>query len=595
MRASISTSTLLFAALALSGCGPSEGPKSPIAKSPRFVTGNLEPMIVDWQPEERGDLEISMREGLVVVGYDESGFRLLKDCHVNGDYEFMGMTRRERVVRLESADDVRANLPLGGLGLAAKLGGEWERGATLDIAMVMVGKLRTTWRTVTAKDLVGQCDHASHFVRGATVGAFAVDKGDRTHARAVAEIFGLGAGGDHASASQIRVTDGRLDDCQRASPDSEKAPTQCGALIRVELLPIARTQSETKTLSSREPALLDACPKPLVRVDGKCTEPSRVGKAAECNYGEAQACLDACRGENARSCTKLAAMLFAGEGVPSSTTDAAKLAGHACSAQDGPGCLLYGDMLSSGTGLTRDLVQAARVYAKACDDGEAESCQRIGGMMMVGQGIPRDTATAAKALSKACRGGSHNGCSDLGILAMGGQGFPKDLPTAAALFKRACDGNSAVGCANLGYMEEFGQGVPKNLQIAFLHYGRGCELDATQCAWLGAMHHVGNGIPRDESKAIALYKSACSAGSTVGCAIVRAYIDPNQVVDPEMHKLYVNLWTSTCQADGPRDCSGLGVMALIAGQNQQAQALYERSCRLGDAWGCMLGNLGRKR
>ena len=96
-------------------------------------------MIVDWQPEQRGDLEVSMRDGLVVVGYDAQGFRLLRDCHVNGTYGFMGMTRRERVVRLESADDVRANLPLGGLGLAAKLGGELEKGATVDIAMVMSG------------------------------------------------------------------------------------------------------------------------------------------------------------------------------------------------------------------------------------------------------------------------------------------------------------------------------------------------------------------------------------------------------------------------------------------------------------------------
>ncbi|RYZ58182.1 MAG: hypothetical protein EOP08_16465, partial [Proteobacteria bacterium] len=262
---------LLSALLLVLGCGPSGGgePKSPVAASPKFVTGNLEPMIVDWQPEERGDLEISMREGLVVVGYDETGFRLLKDCHVDGNYEFMGMTRRERVVRLESAEDVRANLPLGGLGLAAKLGGELEHGATLDIAMVMVGKLRTTWRTVTAKDLVGQCAQASHFVRGATVGAFAVDRGERSQARAVAEIFGLGAGGGTAKNSMVRIVDGQLPDCQRATPDSDKAPAQCGALIRVELLPIAASKDDAKAkaLAEREPSLVDTCPRPLVRIE----------------------------------------------------------------------------------------------------------------------------------------------------------------------------------------------------------------------------------------------------------------------------------------------------------------------------------------
>lgn len=589
---------LLFPLLCLAttiACGPAQDAKPPIPPSPKFVAGNLEPMIVDWQPEERGDLEISMREGLVVVGYDQQGFRLLKDCHVDGTYEFMGMTRRERVVRLESAEDVRANLPLGGLGIAAKLGGELERGATLDIAMVMVGKLRTTWRTVTAGDLVGQCQHASHFVRGATVGAFAVDKGDRSHARAVAEIFGLGVGGGTAKSSQVRVTDGQLTDCQRATPDSDKAPTQCGALIRVELLPIASSKDDpkAKALAEREPSLVDACPAPLVRIEGKCTEP-RAQVAAECNYADGRACLEACQGQNTRSCVKLAMMLYHGNGVPQSVADSAKLAAQACAAQDPAGCLFYGDVLLGGEGIAHDPARAAQIFAKACDDGEAEACERIGTMLLVGRGIARDTATAARALSKGCKGGSHNACSDFGLLALGGQGFQKDLPTAAALFKRACDGNSAVGCSNLAYLEEFGNGVPKSTQLAFAHYGKGCELDPSQCTWLGAMHQVGNGVPKNETKAIELYRTACRGGSTVACAIVRAYLDPAQQVDPEGFKLYVNLWTTTCQADGPRDCSGLGVLALVSGQAEQARSLYTRGCKLGDAWGCMLASLRQK-
>lgn len=592
----LSSSWALITLLSV-GCGHAPESKPPIAPSPKFITGNLEPMIVDWQPEQRGDLEISMREGLVVVGYDDEGFRLLKDCHVDGNYEFMGMTRRERVVRLESAEDVRANLPLGGLGIAAKLGGEFAQGATLDIAMVMIGKLRTTWRTVTPKDLVGQCERASHFVRGATVGAFAVDKGDRSHARAVAEIFGLGVGGGTSKSSLVRVIDGQLPDCQRATPDSDKAPTQCGALIRVELLPIATSKQDVgaKALAEREPSMLDACTKPLVRIDGKCTDPrSKPTAVAECNYGEAKACMEACRAQSSRSCVKLAAMLARGEGIAASPTDAAKLAAQTCAAQDPAGCLLYGDVLAGGHGVARDLARAAQAYSKACDDGEAEACERVGTMLLVGQGVPRDTAAAARALSKGCKGGSHNACSDFGLLALGGQGFTKDLPTAAALFKRACDGNSSVGCSNLAYLEEFGQGVPMNPSAAALRYGKACELDASMCTWLGAMYQVGKAVRKDDARAAQLYQASCKAGHAVACAIVRVYLDPKQAVDPELFQAYVNLWTGACQAGGPRDCSGLGVLALAGGQPDQAKSLMARGCQLGDAWGCLLGGVRPK-
>jgi len=48
-----------------------------------------------------------MREGVAVVAYFCDGIRLLKDCHIDGQYGFMGMTRREQVVRLENADELR--------------------------------------------------------------------------------------------------------------------------------------------------------------------------------------------------------------------------------------------------------------------------------------------------------------------------------------------------------------------------------------------------------------------------------------------------------------------------------------------------------
>ena len=575
-----------------SGCGPAPLqpglPPSP-TKGPSFVTGNLEPLVVDWQPEQRGDVEVAMREGLVVVGYDDNGFRLLKDCHVDGNYEFMGMTRREKVIRLETADDIRANLPLGGLGLAAQLGGELERGATLDIAMVMIGKLRTTWRQVGKNDLKGQCEGATHVVRGATVGAFAVDTGQRANARAAAEVFAIGASGGSRSAKSVHITDGRLDDCATSSPDGAKAPAQCGAMIRIELLPVS-TKTDAKAKEAELPAL-DACPKPLVRVDGKCTQ---IGAAApppasvECTYGDGAGCVRQCEAGNAASCTKLSQMLVRGDGVERAPNRAALPAARGCDGNDGPGCGLLGGFLMQGVGVDRDLEKAARAWAKGCDAGDAPSCGSLGTQFLTGQGVQRDTKIAATALARSCRGGYHAACSDLGLVFLGGSGFDKDLPRAAQLFKRACDGDGAVGCANYAYMAEFGQGISKDPSLAVKNYVKACELDDSSCTWAAAMLQMGKGLPKDESKAVGLYRLSCQAGAVVSCAILHTYVDPKVKVDAEEVGRYVNVWKGTCESGIPRDCSGLGVLAITMGQKAEGQKLLAQGCKLGDEWGCLM-------
>ncbi len=597
---------LAGSALLVAACGPTPhdsggGGAKALPPSPTFITGNLEPMIVDWQPEQRGDLEEVMRDGLVVVAYDNQGFRLLKGCKVDGKYDFMGMTRRERVVRLESVDDVKANLPLGGMGLAAQLGGEFEKGATLDIAMVTIGKIRTTWRNVAKKDLIGNCANASHVVRGATVGAFAVDKGDRTRARAVAEIFGAGGSGGMSSKSMVRVVDGVLSDCEQALPDSPKAPGRCAAIIRVELIPINASEDEAhkNNADDRSPELRDVCPPGLVMVDGKCTKPNSGTVArksvAECTYGNARECLEACKVNNAKSCSKLALMAWKGEGgSPQAQSEAAGVAGKACRDGDPAGCTLLGNfLLLGGQGVQKDSRKAAEAFAKGCDDGDADGCMMVGTILLTGRdGVPRNTQLASKALTKGCKGGAHGACSDLGLLFLGGQGFNKDLPLAAGLFKKACDGDNSTGCSNYAYMQEFGMGTPRDVQRAVLGYAKSCKLDESSCTWLAAMFQLGKGgLQKDDNKAVQLYKLSCSKGDPIACAIVRAYLDPSTKVDAEQIKGYVNVWKGTCDAGTARDCSGLGVIAVNLGMREESKILLAKGCQLGDEWGCLMARM----
>ncbi|HSN98959.1 MAG TPA: hypothetical protein VLS89_11760, partial [Candidatus Nanopelagicales bacterium] len=137
----LSGSLLLLSLPALTSCGPGAAaetirPNDPTAAEAlgepggecREVGSTGEPLVVDWKPELRGDLEIAMREGVAVVSYSCEGIKLLKDCRIEGSYGYLGMTKKEQVVRLQNADELRANLPLSG----GSIGGELARGSSLD-------------------------------------------------------------------------------------------------------------------------------------------------------------------------------------------------------------------------------------------------------------------------------------------------------------------------------------------------------------------------------------------------------------------------------------------------------------------------------
>jgi hypothetical protein len=139
---------LTFATLtALDGCGagqvsaavrPKEATAAEgIGEGPcREADTGSESLVVDWKPEQHGDLELLMKGNVAI-------------------------------------------LPLGGIGIAGSISAEMARGSTLDVAMIMVGKVKTTWAKVQADELKGDCDGATHFVKGAMVGAFVMQTGTK--------------------------------------------------------------------------------------------------------------------------------------------------------------------------------------------------------------------------------------------------------------------------------------------------------------------------------------------------------------------------------------------------------------------------------
>jgi hypothetical protein len=151
----------------LSGCGKTPGeavrPKDPTFASARGgppaapcteAPNDSTPLVVDWNPEERGDLEAAMKGGHVAMfHYDCKSAKLLVDCKVPGTYGFLGITKKEQVISLENADQAQANLPLHG----ASLGASMAQGSTLDIGLIMIGKSTTPLDGVARSSLGTHC------------------------------------------------------------------------------------------------------------------------------------------------------------------------------------------------------------------------------------------------------------------------------------------------------------------------------------------------------------------------------------------------------------------------------------------------------
>jgi hypothetical protein len=235
-------STLLFAVSCGGAAGKAIQPTDPSAHEAMKEPSTLQacapapgqPLVVDMKSSDRSDLELAMREGLVVVAYNCKELKLLRACSVHGNYAFASVSRKEDVVQLESKDEVQANMPVSGV----KLGASLKAGSTLDLALITVGKRRASTRIVNRDELEGDCKEATHIVRGAYIGAFAMGTGTLGHAKAVAELFGAGGGGESKADRKTATKDGDIGACRTSSSGAAAPPEDCQAILRLDLAPL---------------------------------------------------------------------------------------------------------------------------------------------------------------------------------------------------------------------------------------------------------------------------------------------------------------------------------------------------------------------
>jgi TPR repeat protein len=606
-RSPRSSRTLAMMALGIWGtaCGPKRLPppnpdgfaNNTNRPTVLVVDGPSTPLVVDWKAEQRTDLEVAMREGVAVVHYDGKALELLRDCTLDGHYGFYGVATKQEVVRLKSADELNANLPFSGAGLAVDLGAKLSRGASLDVAMIIVGKTRTTWLSPTRADLKGTCATATHFVRGATLGAFAMDLGDQSKARTAVEIFKIGASGSTEESRAISNRDGKLEACNTADPKKDSPPSQCNALIRIELSPLADAPVATPSTQAPSPALAletRACAPGFVWSESKCTLEDAAHHFT-CRPENPESCVKQCASGDAGSCAAAGYLYLVGQGgLERSPERAFELASKACQLGSALGCYNRALQLDAGTGVAKDRSQALVEFDAACSRGIGEACFASGFRYFAGDGVAVDKKTAAEYFARGCNAADPRSCLNLAVQYDGGDGVSPDPARALELHRRACDGGVVTACGNMGLRYEFGMSVAKDPKLARALFERTCKLDPASCLRLAIAEQGGlDGAPNPQS-AKPLYERACNAApnehfGALACGILATYFgETNLALRRDLVENLVTIMTPQCEQHVSRACGFIGVAQRVLGKTTESKRTLEQACAAGDYWACSL-------
>lgn len=533
-----------------------------------------QPLIVDLKAHERAVYEAVMKDGVAVVSYDCKELRIIKDCKIDGDYGFVGVSPKEEVVRLEGADEIQLNLPTFG----AKIAAEVQRDTSLDLGLILIGMRRTTVAAADKKRLTGSgCAAATHFVRGAFVGAFALKQGSSGSVRGAVEIMGAGASAASKSSKRTENRDGDAKACKGFNPTSSSPDPACSALLRLELTAL-------EVASKDEGGTVDVCPRGLVLTDGKCAPPNAAAPF-QCREGQLAECVAECEKGHAGSCAAASFMYFGNHGVPADPERAATLAEKACAGGSARGCGNLGHAYDRGDALPKDMNKARELYSKSCEAGWPRGCSNLGVV------TEKDgDATAANVLyGRACSGGEARACHFLALNLETGKGTAPDAARSKALFTRACQGKWEDACGLLasqllgGSEAERAQGV-KGLE------GSCAKGSANACRFLGTLRLSGTKMPKDPARAAQDFERACEAKDWRSCIDAASLVFEGRDGVTKNGEKAAKLAKRACDGGHVPGCRLLAVSQLqgagVARDDAAALKLLEKGCADGDGESC---------
>lgn len=195
------------------------------------------PLIVEWSGMDAAELEARLLRGVVAVRYEDCEMEVLPACAPPGSYVYAQTTTGRQRIAIGSLDDLLINIPLG----LAELGGRVERGETLELDLVVVGRYEAPQLAYTAAELAGgaECAQATHVVTGVTLGAFRLSA--RRAADRAGGLQGAGrVGGTSSDAIEVvkESPPGALESCAGVALADDPRRHVCTAPIRLEVAPI---------------------------------------------------------------------------------------------------------------------------------------------------------------------------------------------------------------------------------------------------------------------------------------------------------------------------------------------------------------------
>ena len=207
------------------------------------------PLIVEWPSTDRADLEAQARRGVVVVHYEGCDMEVLRQCRAPGAYGYVGLTRKDDRITIHDADELYEKVPLGAVQLEGKL----QKAGALDVSMTIVGKYEAERPAFRKDELDGDCARATHVVTSLTAGAFEFFAGADAAVGGNAGAAGAGVGAASASKRELLNRDGDASAC-KSSSDDKRPPDGCGALLRLEVVPLAASAPAPAAPASGAPA-----------------------------------------------------------------------------------------------------------------------------------------------------------------------------------------------------------------------------------------------------------------------------------------------------------------------------------------------------
>jgi TPR repeat protein len=578
-----------------------------------------EPLVVDWGSDDRTDLEVAMRDGVVVAAYDCNTFRVLERCKARGGYGFAGVSRKEDVVSIAGRDELHANLPLGKVELTAVI----DRGATIEVALVTVGKQRTSNYQVARTDLEGDCEGASHFVSSALVGAFAMGTGTRGEVGTVAQLFSLAnVGGSSTNERKALNRDGDLQACNAANPSDPAPPPQCQSILRVELVSLVDTPPVQFSGGGGPPPpepMLQVCPDGFVLQGSKCALAAGA-KGYRCAPENAGECATQCEAGNAESCNNLAILTRNGKVGDKPDYEAAKvlfqkacdgghvaacpqvaygldwktegkrvaeLLGRACEGDDALSCRVLGDELIRGTQLAKDTGRGEQLLTRACNMSERYACGRLAWFQWQAHNQAKPALDVVKA---DCARGNGDSCSIVGgWLSRCEDGrppgfvpgdvevceeYPNPDPGGATLaFEQSCRAGFLGACKGAADRHRRGKGVTTNMETVVELLELGCPVGWYACEELGRLYEDGDGVPADPKKALVTYGKGCDMRDKGDC--FHAARVAEKLGDDALRRTRLE---AGCKLDSRQSCDAWTKLLEAEGRSEDAKIIYGDVC-----------------